>query len=319
MRRYRFDVIVLVVGGVLLLVVGYQQRALERPHTSVYSTYDTGPNGYRALYDVLGAAGVPLHRFERILGLLDPSIRTLVMTGYEDDPAAKPLDLHDVAALRRFVQNGGRFVAIDTEFAGARDVTPGAGTTVRAQGIGAKPLARNSFTQGVSFVHGPVGWIFPFKKTRGVALLANAHGIVALSYRYGRGEVVAITAPALFGNAQLRNGDNLRFAYNAIAGHGDAAFDEYVHGYDDQLTFWSVLPAADRVAFWVVVAAVVLALAGANVPFAPPYLPAATDERDSSDYIGAMAELMRRSRRRQPDDEVLWQAMIDFQRRKEHA
>ena len=40
-------------------------------------------------------------------------------------------------------------------------------------------------------------------------------------YRLGRGEVIAITAPALFGNAQLRNADNLRFAYNVIANHGE--------------------------------------------------------------------------------------------------
>jgi hypothetical protein len=319
MRSLRVELMLVVAGAALLIFFGYQQNALQHRHPSVYSTYDTGPNGYRALYNVLRTAGVPLRRFERVFALLDPSIRTLVLTGYEDDPSAKPLDRHDVAALRRFIQSGGRFVAIDTEFAGANDVTPGVGTSVQRPGTGAIALARNAYTQGVAAVRGPIGWVFPFKEPRGVPLLANGRGSVAIAYRYGRGEVVAITAPALFANAQLRNADNLRFAYNAIAGHGDAAFDEYVHGYDDQLTFWSVLPVAVRAAFWVVVGAVVLALVGANAPFAPPYLPVEADERDSSDYITAMAELMRRSRRRLPDSYVLTEAIVDFQHRKEHA
>ncbi|HEY1867081.1 MAG TPA: hypothetical protein VGG70_02225, partial [Candidatus Cybelea sp.] len=72
-------------------------------------------------------------------------------------------------------------------------------------------------------------------------------------------------------------------------------------------------------AVWIVVAIAIVALIGANVPFAPPWLPAPADERTSSDYITAIAGLLRRSRRRPPDGDVVWQATIDFQRRKEHA
>lgn len=267
---------------------------------------------------MLLAAGVPVRRFERELGTLDPSIRTLIVTGYEHDPSAKPLDEHDAALLRRFVVNGGRLVAIDAEFAGPQDVTPGVGTTVQATGGDAIALARNGYTADVARASGSIDWIFPFKEPRGAPLLANNEGMVAVWYRFGRGEVVAITAPSLFGNAELRNADNLRFAYNAIANHGEAAFDEYVHGYDDHLTMWTALPASVHAAVWVVLAIVGLGLIGANVPFAPPYLPQPPDERDSSAYIAAMAELMRRSRRRPSDDDVVWQATIDFQRRKEH-
>jgi len=48
-------------------------------------------------------------------------------------------------------------------------------------------------------------------------------------------------------------------------------------------------------------------------------LPTPPDERDSSDYITAIAELMRRSRSRPADVVVLREAILDFQRRKEHA
>jgi hypothetical protein len=293
-----------------------QQR--ERP--SVYSTYDTGPNGYGALYNVLAAAGVHVRRFERVLSALEPSTTTLVITSYETDPSRQPLDQNDTAQLRRFVSSGGRLVAIDYDFAGKLDVAPAVGTTLQTpHGGDAIALARNRYTEGTARLRGTVDWTFSFKEPHGVPLFANKNGMVAVWYRYGRGEVIAITAPALFGNAQLRNADNVRFAYNAVSGHGDVAFDEYVHGYNDNLTMWSVLPAPVHAAVWIVVAMVAIALIGANVPFAPPYVPATPNERDSSDYITAIAELMRRSRRRPRDADVIWQAANDWQRRKEHA
>jgi hypothetical protein len=319
MNKLRLDVVIVVACALLLLLLGYERGAMGPPRPSVFSTYDGGPNGCRALYEVLRASGLPVGRFERAVSTLDSSTHTLIVTGYEEDPSAKPLDAHDAEFLRRWVGGGGRLVVFDAEFAGKGDVTPGVGTSRRAAGGAAVALARNAYTAGVSRFRGPIGWAFPFQEPRGIPLLAGASGPVAVWYRYGRGEVIAVTAPAIFGNAQLRNADNLRFAYNAIAGRGDAAFDEYVHGYDDGLTMWAVLPGPVRAAIWIVLALAAIALIGANVPFAPPYLPDPPDERDSSYYIAALAELMRRSRRRAPDDDVLWQAIVDWQRRKEHA
>ncbi|HYL27306.1 MAG TPA: DUF4350 domain-containing protein [Candidatus Nitrosotalea sp.] len=319
-RTPRLDAVVLIIGVLIVGALAFSRGSAPQPHASVFSTYDTGPNGYRALYEVLAGAGVPVRRFERVLGALDPSIKTLVITAYEDDLAAKPLDEHDKALLKQFVENGGRLVAFDTDFAGSEDVTPGVGTTGRTPiGGDAVALARNNYTAGVNRVRGKIEYTFYFAQTRGVPLLANSQGMVAVLYRVGRGEVIAVSAPVLFGNAGLRSADNLRFAYNMVAGHGLAAFDEYVHGYDDDLSLWAVLPAPVRYAVWIVVAIVLIALIGANVPFAPPYLQTAPDERDSSDYITAIAELMRRSHRRAPDDDVVWQAAIDFRHRKERA
>lgn len=319
MIRVRLDIVALIVCALALTLLAYERSTVEQKRRpSVYSTYDTGPNGYRALFEVLRGAGVPERRFEGALGVLGPSIRTLVITAYEYDASSKPLDSNDAAKLRDFVARGGRLVAIDEDFAGRLDVAPAVGTTLQTQGgSGAIALARNAYTAGVTRVRGPIDWTFSFKEPRGVPLLADKHGMVAVWYRYGRGEVIAISAPALFGNAHLRDADNLRFAYNAIANHGDVAFDEYVHGYSDSLTMWSVLPAPVHAAIWIVLALTAIALIGANVPFAPPYLPEARDERDSSDYITAIAELMRRSRRRPPDGDLLWQATVDFRRRKQ--
>ena len=317
--KARLEVAIVAGAALVLILLAYATSTTPHQAISVSSTFDTGPNGYRALYEVLRTAGVPVRRFERVVAVLDPSIKTLIVTGYENDPFQKPLDQHDASAIKRFVEGGGRFVAIDTDFAGRNDVTPGVGTSHPAKGATAIALAHNSFTAGVTRVRGPLSSVFPFSSSRGVPLLANDRGTIAVSYRFGRGEVVAITAPQLFGNRYLRDGDNLRFAYNAIANHGAAAFDEYVHGYDDGLTMWGALPPPVRAAFWIVVAIVVLALIGANVRSAPPYLPALPGERDSSSYIAAMAELMRRSRSRASDAAVLHEAVLDYRRRKEHA
>lgn len=319
MTKYRLELAISIAGLLLLVLIALAGRAAREQHVSVYSTYDTGPNGYRALYEVLRSAGVSVGRFERVLGVLDPSVRTLIVTGYENDPARKGFDERDAETLRRFVDGGGRLVAIDEDFAGPDDIAPGVGITLRNGGGDAIALARNAYTHGVSHVSGTIAWIFPFKEARGTPLVANSQGMAGVLYRVGRGEVIAITAPALFGNAQLRKADNLRFAYNAIAGHGPAAFDEYVHGYDDDLSLWGALPNPVRAAVWIVVGIVTLGLIGANVPFAPPFLPNAADERDSSDYITAIAELMRRSRTRPSDDAVMQQALLDYRVRKEHA
>ncbi len=141
----RFEVSIVIVSAVVIALIAYGDGSTRKQPPSVYSTYDTGRNGYRALYEVLHSAGVPVGRFERVLGTLDPSVKTLIITGNENDPGAHPLDEHDAARLRRFVQNGGRLVAIDEEFAGPQDVTPGVGATLRNGGGEAIALARNPY------------------------------------------------------------------------------------------------------------------------------------------------------------------------------
>lgn len=295
----RTDVVVLIVAAVVVGLLAFgRQSALDAIPHSTYSTNDTGPNGYRALYGILESAGVPVSRFNRLLGVLDPAVRTLVLSTYAIDPESqqKPMDEHDQALLKQFVERGGRLVVLDDDFAGEDDVVPGVPKVESAKAGGAVPLADDRYTAGVRSVAVPVTAVFPFATRTGVPLLANDKGIVALAYPLGKGTVIAITAPSLFSNAHLAAPDNARFAYDAIAGHGPVAFDEYVHGYDDNLTFWAALPPPVHAAVWIVAAIVLIALVGANVPFAPPIPLEPPDERDSSAYIDAMAALMRRAR-----------------------
>ena len=128
-------------------------------------------------------------------------------------------------------------------------------------------------------------------------LLRTPDGLAAIAYPFGKGEVVAIVAPDVFGNANLALAQNARFAYNVLlAGGGPVAFDERVHGYAEDRSLWDAMPRPARLGFWLALAAVALALVEANVRFAPAIPVDPPDERDSSAYVASMAALLRRAR-----------------------
>jgi len=84
----------------LVLLAGAQ---LATPPSS-HSSFDTGPNGYRALYGVLARENVPVTRLETPLGLRDARIRVLMLT-------SAAYDANDVRALELFIRKGGTVIA----------------------------------------------------------------------------------------------------------------------------------------------------------------------------------------------------------------
>ncbi|HTV91940.1 MAG TPA: DUF4350 domain-containing protein [Verrucomicrobiae bacterium] len=92
-------VLVALLGVLVLLATGSMG---EMP--SVPSSYDTGPNGYRALYDVLAREGIPVTRLEAPLGLMDRNVRVLALT-------ASAYDRSDVRRLQSFLSGGGTVLA----------------------------------------------------------------------------------------------------------------------------------------------------------------------------------------------------------------
>ncbi|HEV7178251.1 MAG TPA: DUF4350 domain-containing protein [Candidatus Baltobacteraceae bacterium] len=227
--------IALVVGLVLIVAVSIAQH--PRGAVSTYSSYDRGPQGYRALFNVLARERVPVGRLETPLGLLDPRVRVVVMTDtHWERTAGIPFvtpDRADVARLRAFAHHG-RIVLFASKNT---------------------PLER------------------------------------AL-----RGSVVRLDPRAYTNVALARDPQAARRAYDAIAGRGAVVFDERLHGYVVDRSFWSALPPAVHAAAWLALVIVVLLLIDANVRFAPLHATEPPDDRDSSSYIVSMGALLQRAR-----------------------
>jgi hypothetical protein len=252
---------------------------------------------------VLQAHAVAVSRSERELDLLSPAVRTLVISSVvpERDAinslAVQPITRRDLPLLKAFMRKGGRLVVLATDIGDPGDAQIGL-PAVRAVPAAAYavPVARVALTTGVARVRASVSVAFPFATRKAVPLLATPHGVVAMTYPYGKGEMIAISAPDMFSNGNLAHDDNARFAANVLGTHGPVAFDERVHGYAIDKSFWSALPAPVHAAVWVVLALLILAAIGANVRFAPPLSLAEPDERDSSHYLNAVASLLARAR-----------------------
>jgi hypothetical protein len=86
--------------GLLVLLATGSLREVPSTHSS----YDTGPNGYRVLFDVLQREGIPVTRLEVPLGLMDPNVRVLVLT-------SPYVDRSDARRLQSFLRGGGRVLA----------------------------------------------------------------------------------------------------------------------------------------------------------------------------------------------------------------
>jgi hypothetical protein len=121
MRAHLTEILIAVCGLAALIAVALAQSA-NAPST--YSTYDTGPNGYRALYDVLAREGIPVRRFGRPVAELPANVRVFVITSVVPEMASgeayASYDRSDIRRLRSFLSRGGRmllFVKPGSQFA----------------------------------------------------------------------------------------------------------------------------------------------------------------------------------------------------------
>lgn len=235
-----------------------------------------------------------MNRFERPIGLLDHSVGTLILSS---PSAAAPIDRNDLIALKQWVRSGGRVIALDTAYGGSEDAILGFPSARKTpSSSSAEPLFEVPETGHVRMVAGEFGESFGFAAApKAIPLLANFQGIVALEYPFGKGQVIAITDPTIFSNRMLARADNARFAYNLLAGGSAAvAFDERVHGYSQDKTFWDALPQPVHWGLYLVLVAIGLGLIGANLRFGPVISLEQPDERDSSAYISSMGRLLAR-------------------------
>ncbi len=294
--------VLLALGFALVAILGIAREQRSEVEVSSFSTDDTGPNGYRAWYEVLRSEGLTVRRFEQPLGLLDPGIGTVVISSNEYDGRAGRVPTGfsrgEIARLVRFVRGGGRLVSLDTSYGDSDDA---AFAIPKSKDLGhallaARAIGANSFVAGVSRVELSATASFTKPKKPIVQLLQSGGKPLAIAYGLGKGQVIAVLAPDVASNRVLAREQNARFAYDLVAGNGPIAFDERIHGYSQQKGFWEALPPPTRAAFWVALVILLLWLVDANVRFAPTLPLDPPDERDSSAYVVSMAALLRRAR-----------------------
>jgi hypothetical protein len=121
MKAHVTEIAIVVCGLAVLIAIAIAQTVSP---PSTYSTYDTGRNGYRALYDVLAREGVPVRRFGRPVAELPAKVRVFAITSTlpetSSGEAYASYDRHDISRLRSFAAHGGRillFVTPDSQFA----------------------------------------------------------------------------------------------------------------------------------------------------------------------------------------------------------
>ena len=297
----RADALAVFAAIALLAGIALLRSAEDAPPVSLFSSFDTGRNGYRALYEVLGRERVEVLRYEYPLGLIGGKVRTLVLPPRSLGSFGGPFGRvsSDGSSVAEWTKKGGTLVVF-SEALGAPDR--------RALGLPAKmtPAKKprsiagagfpSDLTRGVRAVRGRFDAVFrTSKKVHARALLTTVDGAVAVAYHFGKGEVVAISDPTIFSNLLLPVADNARFAYNVLA-RGPVAFYERANGYAADRSFWDALPRSARIAVVCAAAIVLLGLIGSSIRFAPPLASQGAPERDSSAYIVSMARLLSRGR-----------------------
>lgn len=293
-RKRLSDVAVVAVALVLVALLGALRASQNAAATSVPSTHDTGAAGYAALYDFLSRERVAVERFEFPVAELRSARGTLVLAGNGALDSAAPAK-DSLQVLDEWVRRGGRLVVLDGGISASarrilglpkrRDFLKRTGATA---GCGLVPALRGAPLAG-SFAGGYAAGC----SKNSAALVLSGDAAPGVLLARGRGSIALFATPGVFDNLALAQRNNARLAY-AVFDDGPVRFDERIYGYAAGRTFWEVVPWAMRAAAAIAIAAVVLAVAGANLPFAPPYAADPPDERDSSAYVDSLASMLAR-------------------------
>lgn len=275
------------------------------------STWVRSADGAAALYWTLQELGVPVRR--RTGPFLDEdSLRGVVavLAPYE------PLSAEEANAVAEHVRGGGTLIYAPGEFEVRGPVLDTLGLAPRwlrgvavwtDSGRTARPPRPHPWTEGVGAVRGFQRAFHDTSavlRTPGVETLLAVDGApAALTWRMGRGRVVALADARPLRNGQLReSGAAVVFARAAAdVARGDTVwFDEYHHGFGGNAGLMGgMMRHADRVlptGVWVqLLLAVALLLWAAGRRFGAPLQPPPLRRRSPLEHVEALAGAYRQA------------------------
>jgi hypothetical protein len=286
----------------LLFLCAYGLITLEARNKKVQgpvrrTTYSAAGGGYKVLYLWMQAMGVPVKRWENSFSDLGPEASVLLIADPEIGPGTGELK-----ALKNWVLKGGTLIL-----------------AIRPPNVFLKYFGLESAVGDHAKNGDHTVWFQPGYYTRGVrAIEGRRHPglksdrpevIFHIRYRCGgylavmqegKGRVIALADPSLFGNKSLKKGDHARLALNLLRNHyteGALLFDEYHHGYGRAT---SVLVHFGRSRALEPLLQIMLLLlmlwAARGRRFGPPRPLIEKIQRSSMQYVKAMAQLFERYR-----------------------
>jgi Domain of unknown function (DUF4350) len=239
----RTDRSLLIGAGILVVILAIATSLLSpsrRSGRSGYpSTYSTSWDGGKAAYLLLVDLGYDVRRWDKSPTEIknDPAKQVLVLANVLQAPSSE-----EIAALRRFLEGGGRIVATGDLIAG---FLPGGQSFVEmdaAEGetqfpaLMPSPLTARAPTISMP---APVDW-HPAKSNQ-LAVYGNGDTAAVVTYNIGKGTIVCWGSPSPLTNRGIKQPGNLALFLNSI---GDAKgkqilWDEYFHGARGD--FWSYI------------------------------------------------------------------------------
>lgn len=272
-RSRIFEILFTLVGMLVLTLLNLPHSEHEAQPSTPFSSFDDGPEGYHAWYELLVKEGLDVSRFTQRAAFLDTSTAMLIVA---EAPAAfaVPVPNTDVVALADWIRKGGTLVLL------------GKGRFVEkiSQELRTSPMRSVSSTT---------------LRIAGIDHLDAAAKAPSIQRAYaGRGAILHLDDARLLTNSRIARGDRARFGFwLAQTGRrtGNVAFDETLHGYLTAVHWWLLFPRTLVAAIVAGAGILILAMVGAGIRFGPPIHPIQRRDPSSSEYIEAVASLFARA------------------------
>jgi hypothetical protein len=229
-RDQRYIIGALVLMAVMLGLIYTIAPAPAQSSVGYPSSYSAEWMGVKAAYLLLEDQGYNVERWERSPEDLPADGAGAVWVIVEPFEGATA---SETAAIRRFVANGGRVLAVGTD---AGDLVPDLVTAGAAEfdpqpktfsALLPSAITRDapeiSMVSPDAFTSSPHPWL---------ALYGNTDKVAAITYHVGKGEVIWWASASPMTNGMIRDKNNLTFFLNCIGLRSTTRvyWDEYFHG-----------------------------------------------------------------------------------------
>jgi Domain of unknown function (DUF4350) len=229
-RDLRYIIGALVLMAVMLALVYAVAPAPAQTSVGYPSSYAAEWMGVKAAYLLLEDQGYRVERWERSpedLPVDAAGAVWVLVEPFEGSTAS------ETAAIRRFVTNGGRVLAVG---AGAADLVPDL-DTAGAEEYDPQTKAFSAWQPSAITRDAPeISMVSPDTFTSSphpwLALYGNKDKIAVVSYRVGKGEIIWWASASPMTNGMIRDKNNLEFFLNCIGPRAATRvyWDEYFHG-----------------------------------------------------------------------------------------